>query len=231
MIFAVFSLGQLIGARPDILRGRFNYYLDRHGRGDVTGDDVWAWMQVNIYNLRLGREHFTEFVTRFNQDFNLAVPLDDFATMFNSMVMFSVEARQRIIALYNYIVDNPGMRVLLVSHTNYTHLRWIMDELHAILPNDAVTVLDKIANEIPDAQFVIATSMIMQSMDHRDILVDGLNAMGCGDEGVIVSFTRSVEEIEDSIFYFADPGARFDHVIDVLDHVNEIHSSSCLCIF
>lgn len=73
MIVAVFSLGQFISSKLDVLKSGFQEWFKTQKKEDVTGEMVWKWMADNLAPLRIGEITLKQFCDKFNEHFKVNI--------------------------------------------------------------------------------------------------------------------------------------------------------------
>ena len=198
MIIVVFSLGQFISSDLNKLKSGFESWFAEQGKG-VTGDAVWAWMQPKLPKLRLAEISLEDVCNDFNKDFDVEIVFEKFQEIFNSMSIIDAASLDRIAAFNCYLLSREDMRFVLVSHTNFSHFKCILDQLNVVLPPGVKRVINAGTSEVPKDRILLAPSMYSQCEDHPGTLLYALNRLKIDNGDHVVSFLKTIPSLDDVI--------------------------------
>lgn len=216
MIIAVLSLGQFISSKLDVLKAGFQSWFSRQ-EIEKTGDEVWAWMAKNLEPLRFGTISLETFCEQFNTDFDVKMDFATFKSIFNSMSTFDAATVAKLRQMKAFLDETDAVKVILVSHTNHSHLDYIMDQLEPIIPGCKRGILTAGDNpSVHDAQLFFATSMASKSVPHMGTLKFALEQLKIDLSSQLASFLRTIQETPDPAythFLFSEIGDDIERVI------------------
>jgi hypothetical protein len=218
MIYAVFSLGQFVGSNLDLLKKGFSEWFKKNSV-EKTGDDVWNWLQSSghLKSIRMGKMSVSQLCESFNKEFKLTMSFTDFSNMFNSMCKIDDETLKRIKGFKDFLDKHENIQLILVSHTNYSHLHYILSQIGPIFSKDGLSVIQKEESWNNKAKIVFATSMSSQCEQHPDTLKYALGELKASKDDTLISFLNSVQAYTHEHFSYADPGKTLEKVPGVLE--------------
>jgi hypothetical protein len=118
----------------------------------------------NLTPLRTGDITLEAFHSKFNQDininFNAEIGFEKFKEIFNSMSVVDEASLERIAEFTKILNDNKHIKFLLVSHTNHSHLQFILDQISSKLP--CFGIIDATNKWPQDAQIFFCTVNVIQ---------------------------------------------------------------------
>jgi len=184
--FIVLSSGQLISA--DI-----NKLAQGLAQKGFDGEKLLGWIKNNLAPLRLGQS-LQDFHLKFSIENNVKISFEDFETIFNSMCEISTESAVQIKSLTDFLNQSEhDVQLILVSHTNWSHLNWILNQLQSIInPNITHSVICSDKPWDSNAKLLFATSMHSQCTDHPAILNFALNTLHHEDMQIL-SFLNTIQ--------------------------------------
>ncbi|ARH01236.1 hypothetical protein [Legionella micdadei] len=193
MIIAVFSIGQFISSDVKKLKEGFTEYFASRNP-DITGEKVWNWMIANLNPLRVADITLEQFCENLNQHFKTEISFADFQRIFNSMAEVNEESLKRIAEFQALLEANKDIQILLVSHTNYSHLNYILEQIGHRLPHFGVI---SAKNDWPEkAQILFVPSMSSKCPDHPGTLAYALAKLEVHPETTLISFLNSIQQFE-----------------------------------
>ncbi|KTD74612.1 hypothetical protein [Legionella waltersii] len=218
MIYAVFSLGQFVSSNLDVLKKEFSDWFKKSSV-EKTGDDVWNWLQSSghLKSLRLGKMTVSQLCESFNKEFKLTMSFTDFSNMFNSMCKVDSEALKRIKGFKDFLDQHENIQLILVSHTNYSHLHYILSQVGPTLGKDGFSVIQKEEAWNSKAKIVFAPSMSSQCEQHPDTLKFALGELKASKDDTLISFLNSVQAYTHDHFSYVDPGKTLEKAPGVLE--------------
>lgn len=235
MIIAVFSLGQFVSSNLEVLKKGFEDELAGWGK-TTTGDEVWQWMLPNLAPLRLGGE-LDAFRVAFNRHFDVDLPFEQFEHIFKSMSTIHETKLNEIASFEDYLQAQENLKVILVSHTNHTHLNYILEQIKTTVPEARLGVVYPSCSLSESQRLLFAPSMFSQCVEHRDTLLFSLKQLNLDPQDLhVVSFLNTIpnldsrfEELLDAErFVYADPGKQLEHVKDFLEEYSLVHHNRSL---
>lgn len=168
-IIVVFSLGQLISSNLEILKASFTEFFKAMGKNN-TGEEVWDYWDTSsiLGDLRTDKRTIGDVHTDFQQHFDVKISLEDFLQKFKSMSKVDKSVSKRIEELYNYLQEDDDTLFLVISHTNWAHFEYIMEQLKSIIPvpSNKNEILPN--NKDLKSRIVFAPSMLSKKQDHTD---------------------------------------------------------------
>lgn len=228
MTIVIFSIGQLISSNVQILKNNFQTALQYEGKNN-SGDDVWNWMVDYLPRLRLNKISLAELCTEYNTQFSTSMSVENFTGCFNSMCEIDLASLARIEKLYDFLNTNPGIQFILVSHTNFSHLDRIMEQLEPIMPDCRDGIITGTKTGEQDAKMLFATSMYAQCERHPETLQWTIDTLEIDLNQPIISFLNTIQTIEGAEhFTYVPVNSNFD-VDNVLEKINEVHVPGVRC--
>lgn len=214
MIVAVFSLGQFISSKLDLLKSGFQDWFKTLKKEDATGEIVWKWMADNLAPLRVGEITLKQFCDKFNEHFQVNMTFSEFSKIFNSMCTLDKASLERV-AKFKGLLDeqDEDIKFVLVSHTNYSHLYYILSQLQNLIPETAVISDDKWSES---EKILFAPSMSSKCTEHPDTLKYALKKLEIGEEDHVVSFLNTIKAYDHPHFLYIDPGKDLEKVAEAL---------------
>lgn len=226
MTIAIVSLGQLISSNVATFKKSFELALKSEGK-ETTGDAVWAWLQDYLPRLRRSQMTFEELHDEFIRNFDSSMPFEDFMKNFNSMCLIDEPSLQRISEINALLSDHRDIQLLIVSHTNVSHLEYIMNQLERVVPTCKAGILNSSTNNQPPVPMIFATSMASQCEHHPDTLKWALDRLQMDLDQPIISFLNTVQHLDGAanFAYIAIPTLTAEHIIE---HAIELHGTHSL---
>ncbi|WP_131781273.1 hypothetical protein [Legionella gresilensis] len=221
MIIAVFSLGQFVSSKLDILKLGFeNWFKAQHK--EVSGEAVWQWMANNLTPLRLGNITVKQFCDQFNQYFQVEISFTEFNKIFNSMCELDKSSLERITKFKNFLDSHNDVQFVLVSHTNYSHLNYILSQLQNILPENQSLIINDETHWLVDGKILFAPSMSSKCTEHSDTLKYAVDKLKLEEKDSIISFLNTIKKFEHPNFNYIDPGKDLEKVMEVIENLASI---------
>ncbi len=225
MIYVIFSIGQFVNSNLDSLKEGFSSWFKENSNPN-TGESVWEWMRTSgqLKSLRLGQITTSDLHNAFNSEFDVNMDFKKFSTIFNSMCLVNQEMLDRIKNYKEYLDKTDGVQFILVSHTNYSHLNFILSQISPILQN-TITVMSKEKPWDIDAKFVLVPSMVSQCEEHKDTLAFAMKELVITENDPIISFLNSIKGLDHEKFQYTDPGQDHEQVTEAIDKAHSLHLS------
>ncbi|STX52032.1 Uncharacterised protein [Legionella busanensis] len=218
MIIGVFSLGQFVSSKLDVLKLGFeNWFKTQHK--EVLGEDVWQWMANNLAPLRLGNITVKQFCDQFNQYFDVNISFTEFNKIFNSMCELDKSSLERVTKFKNFLNSHDDVQFVLVSHTNYSHLNYILSQLQAILPVQQSLIISDEQEWLENEKILFAPSMSSKCTEHSDTLKYAVNKLKLEEKDLVVSFLNTIKKSEHPNFTYIDPGKDLEKVMEIIENL------------
>ncbi|MCE0723742.1 MULTISPECIES: hypothetical protein [Legionella] len=218
MIIAVFSLGQFISSKLDLLKLGFQEWFKTQKKEDVSGEIVWKWMADNLAPLRVGEITLKQFCDKFNEHFQVNMTFTEFSKIFNSMCTLDKASLDRVAKFKGFLEEHDGVKFVLVSHTNYSHLYYILSQLPKLIPETAVISDDKWSES---EQILFAPSMSSKCTEHPDTLKYALKKLKIDKEDHVISFLNTIKAYDHPHFSYVDPGKDLEKVAETVESLQE----------
>ncbi|WP_419418997.1 hypothetical protein ACNVED_10635 [Legionella sp. D16C41] len=216
MIIAVFSLGQFVSSKLDVLKLGFqNWFAGQ--KKEVSGEDVWQWMASNLTPLRLGDITVKQFCDQFNKHFQVEMSFIEFNKIFNSMCELDTNSLERITKFKQFLDTHENVQFLLVSHTNFSHLNYILSQLQNIMPESQSLFISDEVEWLKDGKILFAPSMTSKCTDHIDTFKYAANKLNLNDNDSIVSFLNTIKKFDHPNFSYVDPGKDLEKVLETIE--------------
>lgn len=218
MIYAVFSIGQFVSSNLDLLKNGFTEWFKANSV-EKTGDDVWNWLSASghLKSLRVGNMTVSQLVDSFNKEFKLSMSFTDFSKIFNSMCKIDDEGLKRIKSFKEYLDKHDDLQFVLVSHTNYSHLNYVLSQIGPIFGKDNLAVMQKEEAWSNKAKVLLAPSMSSKCEQHPDTLKYAFTELKVGKEDNVISFLNTIQKYEHDHFAYVDAGKNLEKVTASLD--------------
>ena len=224
MTTVIFSLGQLISSNLQTLKDSFQSALADEGK-NITGEVVWKWMAGYLPRLRLNKLTLDELCCDFNAHFSTSMTLSNFTTCFNSMCHVDEQSLNRVAQLNDFLNENTGIHVVVVSHTNFSQLNHIMEQLEHVMPNCRAGIVCDATTGEQEAKMLFATSMYSQCEQHTETLQWAIKKLEINLDEPIISFLNTIDTIE-KIEYATDfTYEKADSILDVDKVIEILHAS------
>ena len=208
MKIAVISMGQFISSDLSKLKQGFTEYF-RIQNKPITGEEIWEWMSKNLESLRKDEITLAQFCQNLNDHFKTDMPFIDFQKIFNSMVELNSDALLRVSQFTELLNKNQDVTLVLVSHTNHSHLNFILEQVQSHLPRSYGII--SIKNDWPNnARILFVPSMSSKCPDHPGTLNYALQKLGIDKDTPVVSFLNSIQT-------FPHPNFKYIKAEQVLD--------------
>ncbi|HHT0591812.1 TPA: hypothetical protein ACTXXA_000766 [Legionella anisa] len=218
MIVVVFSLGQFISSKLDVLKSGFQEWFKTQKKEDVTGEMVWKWMADNLAPLRIGGITLKQFCDKFNEHFQVNMTFTEFSKIFNSMCNLDKASLERVEKFKGFLDAHDGVKFVLVSHTNYSHLYYILSQLPKLIPETAVINDDKWSES---ENILFAPSMSSKCTEHPDTLKYALEKLKIDKDDHVISFLSTIKAYDHPHFSYVDPGKDLEKVVETVDSLQE----------
>lgn len=181
---------------------------------------VWQWMSLNLAPLRVGTITLKQFCDQFNEHFKVNITFSNFCNIFNSMCILDKTSIERVAKFKEYLEEHDEIQFVLVSHTNYSHLYFILTQLQEFLPKgeDTCIISDEM-NWSPDEKILFAPSMSSKCTEHPDTLKYALNKLKIESHDQIISFLNTIKEYDHPNFCYADPGKDLEKVVGTIETI------------
>jgi hypothetical protein len=216
MIIAVFSMGQFISSKLDVLKSGFQDWLTSQKK-EVTGETVWQWMAAHLAPLRVGEMTLAQFCEQFNKHFEVNMPFSEFSRVFTSMCVLDKASLERVSQFKAFLKDHEGVQFVLVSHTNYAHLHFILSQLKETLPEGESLVINDESEWLKSGQILFAPSMSSKCTEHPDTLKYAASKLELSSDDLVVSFLNTIKKFDHTQFSYVDPGKDLEKVKDTLE--------------
>lgn len=228
MIIAIFSLGQFISSDLNVLQSGFQRWFEEQEK-KITGKEVWDWIVTKLPRLRIADMTLDELCVQFNEHFKETIDFPKFQQIFNSMSALNQITLSRVAQFKNFLEEHDQIKFILVSHTNYSHLEYIMEQLQELLPDVQSSVIGGKNRLSETAQILFAPSMTSKCTGHPDTLKYALEQLKVDDCEHLVSFLNTIKSFEHPKFSYSEAGANLEHVMGILEECNRSHLSIGLC--
>lgn len=201
MIIAIFSMGQFISSDVKKLQNGFQAYYSQQGTS-LSGEELWTkWIVPNLTPLRTGDMSLEDFHKEFNQSIKSTfdgaeISFEKFQEIFNSMAEVDQSTLERISKFKEYLESNKHIQFLLISHTNYSHLNFILSQIQDQLPKFGV--IDAKNNWDDEAHILFVPSMSSKCPDHLGTLNYALEKLKykLSSDTQLVSFLNTIKTFD-----------------------------------
>jgi len=150
----------------------------------------------------------------------------NFTSCFNSMCSIDETSLARVAKLNDYLDETPGINIVVVSHTNFPQLNYIMEQLEHVMPDCRSGIIsDETTNE-QDARVLFATSMYSQCEQHPDTLQWAVNKLEISLDQPVISFLNTIKTIEHATDFTYVPADSVLDVDKVIETLNKLHRPS-----
>ncbi|PJD93417.1 MAG: hypothetical protein CK424_02510 [Legionella sp.] len=240
MTLIVFSLGQKINSDFNVLLRN----LSELSQNQLTSEQAKSWVTPHLKALRL-EAYYVESSSKyqallndvlpidngldkvlraFNQQFNLNVDYDAFLEKWNEMCRISPEKLGELQHELHLLDQSESVQMLLVTHTNHYHLRFILDQIRNFDPAMAqkINIFDQ-ARSNRSSKVLMVSSMHTQQIDHSDMLEKVLRDLNVGIDEKIACFHNAIElKIPVNLSYH-NPGKTMQHAHALIQSLKPIH--------
>ncbi|KTC68317.1 hypothetical protein Lbir_2919 [Legionella birminghamensis] len=190
----IVSLGQLISSDISQFKASFqNSFLNRQLK--FTGEDAWNWLLPHLPELRLAKINLNDLLGDFNSKFSTTLSFDEFRKNFNSMSQMNSDSLTRMKVLVDFLQSHPDVQILVVSHSNWSHFEFIMEQLDEILPYCRAGLIEN-DQAIPKGQILFAPSMTSQCEKHPDTLDWAIKRLKIDLNDPLISLLNTVQAVE-----------------------------------
>ncbi|CAM3127813.1 Uncharacterised protein [Legionella steigerwaltii] len=228
MIIAVFSLGQFVSSKLEVLKAGFQDWfaaerktekkeVSAEGEKTVTGEDVWKWMAANLAPLRVGKMTLKQFCDQFNEHFKVNMTFSEFSKIFNSMCTLDQASLERVAKFKEFLDKHEHVKIVLVSHTNYPHLHYILSQLKKSIPGGEAAIISDETQWSEDETILFAPSMSSKCTEHPDTLKYALKKLKTTEDDLVVSFLNTIQKFEHPGFSYVDPGKDLEKVMETVE--------------
>lgn len=124
-------------------------------------------MAANLAPLRVGEITLKQFCDKFNEHFKANMTFSEFSKIFNSMCTLDKASVERVVKFKEFIDGYDDVKFVLVSHTNYAHLYYILSQLQTLIPETSI-ISDELWSE--SEKILFAPSMSSKCTEHPDTL-------------------------------------------------------------
>jgi hypothetical protein len=196
---------------------------------NIAGDEVWKWMTGYLPRLRLNQITLDDLCFDFNDHFSASMSIPNFTTCFISMCNIDETSLARVAKLNDFLKENTGINVVVVSHTNFPQLDYIMDQLEQVIPGCRAGIINDETTGEQEEKMLFATSMYSQCEQHPDTLQWAINKLEIRLDQPVISFLstiQSIDNVTDFTYTQADPTLDVDKVIETL---NTLHRPIARC--
>ncbi|KTD68275.1 MULTISPECIES: hypothetical protein [Legionella] len=233
MIIAVFSLGQFVSSKLDVLKTGFQEWFASQKKDDkeaaVSGEDVWKWMAANLAPLRIGAITLKQFCDQFNAHFKVNMSFSDFGKIFNSMCTLDKTSLERVAKFKEFLDKHDDVKFVLVSHTNYPHLHYILSQLQKSIPGGEAAIISD-EKWSADERILFAPSMTSKCTEHPDTLKYALKKLKVGEDDLVISFLNTIKEFAHPDFKYVDPGKELEKVVETVEGALKLKSAVTLSV-
>ncbi|MGQ3888883.1 hypothetical protein ACQUW5_07600 [Legionella sp. CNM-1927-20] len=216
MIIAVFSLGQFVSSKLDILKLGFQNWFAAQKK-EVSGEVVWQWMVNNLTPLRLGNITVKQFCEQFNKYFQVDMPFTEFNKIFNSMCELDKSSLARITKFKKFLDKHEEVQFVLVSHTNFSHLNYVLSQLENIIPDHQSLIISDEMLWLKNGKILFAPSMSSKCVEHSDTLKYAVDKLKLEDNDLIVSFLNTIKKFDHPHFSYIEPGKDLEKVMEAVE--------------
>lgn len=191
----ILSLGQLISSDLNKFKAAFNQSFTER-KLEFNGDSAWNWLLPHLPKLRLAELQLTDLLKDFNEHFKTNLDFQEFRKNFNAMAQVDEPSLERIKSLNTLLDSDPELRVLVVSHTNWSHFESIMEQLKGVMPECRKGLLTQNEEEQPQGQLIFVPSMTSRCEKHPDTLNWALKRLNIELTHPIVSLLNTIQTLE-----------------------------------
>lgn len=204
MIVAIFSMGQFISSNVKKLQNGFDVYYAMQGVYP-PGEDLWNWILQNLTPLRTGEMSLEDFHKKFdNYVYGMhyvKIPFEKFKEIFNSMSKVDESTLARIIEFKKFLENRDDIQLLLVSHTNYSHLDYVLSQIQHALPKFGIVDIKNSWDN--DAKILFVPSMSSKCPEHSGTLKYALDKLQLNPETKLVSFLNTIKTFDCPPYHYS----------------------------
>ncbi|WP_131796102.1 hypothetical protein [Legionella lansingensis] len=181
--------------------------------------------------MRIADITLEDFCKNLNEHFKTAISFLDFVNIFNSMAQVDEQSLERISEFKRFLDENSHIKFLLISHTNFSHLNYILAQIESRLPECRSGVIDITNTWAKETQVLFAPSMSSKCPDHPSTLKYAIAKLEIGATTPLVSFLNTIKTFEEhQNFRYIDAGPTLNHKA-ITEKLNEIHESITASIY
>lgn len=191
----IVSLGQLISSDTSKFKEAFlQSFVDQNLA--FTGEDAWNWLLPHLPKLRLAKTNLNELLIDFNAKFSTTLDLEEFRKNFNAMSQVDSASLARMKNLMDFLEKNPEVQILVVSHTNWSHFEFIMEQLKELMPACREGLIDENDQVAPKCKILFAPSMTSQCEKHPDTLNWAMKRINVDLKNPLISLLNTIQVID-----------------------------------
>jgi hypothetical protein len=210
MLLGVCSLSQFFSVNSQALHDVLSTYFEEKGKKDEA-QAVCVWLDEQLASLKVGNTTLEAIHQQINIKFNLSLELDQFKTMYESVLTITEAQIAALSSFVPMLKDHPIMQLLFTAVISESHYDLLMKKLNQAIPEFTALL---------GTQVFLAQSNKLHSINEQELLANTVPSQVMHPIK-IRSFTEAVRE-------FAHPGFVFTPIngrsvdVDINDTLVEL---------